>query len=161
MASIWFFRAVPEKVLAGMRWATGLPINWLYASIDDDLYVNHNRLVSYFNKLITKYIRKNGRINFYKIPIVCVYSYQERDFPSRDIKSKWYVSKKDYPGLYWPKYCRGGMYTANIYMVKNLLKVSTKVPLLQMDDVWITGLMRVKVKNDDRTIVVRILCWVC
>ena len=137
-----------------MQWATGLPINWLYASIDDDFIVHHNRLVSYFNRLIMNYTSKDGKTHFNKIPIVCVYSYQIRDSPSRDRGSKWFVSKEDYSPSHWPIYCRGGMYTVNKLMVKKLLKASKEVPRLQMDDVWITGLMREKVNDDNNTIIV-------
>lgn len=150
-------RVVPEKVLAGMQWVSHLRDDCLYASIDDDIIVDHHRLVTYFKRLILDYTDASGNINFLKIPIVCTYSYQDRDPPARNPKSKWFVSKDDYAGMYWPVYCRGGMYTMNRMMAEKLLEASSRIKRVQMDDVWITGLMRVKARFGKKSIVVRIL----
>ena len=95
-----FFRHVPEKVLAGMQWAAKeLPTNWLYTSIDDDIAVDFTKMVNFFNGVINnKFTLPTGAINFSSIPIVCEYSYQDRDPPNRESDSKWYMPWKDFPG---------------------------------------------------------------
>ena len=150
-----FCSYLPEKVLAGMQWAKDLPINWFYTSIDDDIVVNLAKLAKYIDRLIIERINSsNGRINFPKIPIVCIYSYQNLDLPNRETDSKWYMPTKDFPGRYWPTYCRGGAYTTTSYMAKRLFEVSRRTSRLYLDDVWITGFMRLKVERTNDNIVV-------
>ena len=157
-AILFICRLVPEKVVAGMQWASELPFTWFYMSIDDDISVNFVRLVSYFNNLIEdKHTFFNGTIDFSNVPIVCVYSYQDRDPPSRDPSSKWYMPKKDFPGNVWPVYCRGGAYATTSNMVKKLFQVSRRTARLHLDDVWITGFMRFKVENTSNNILVSIV----
>ena len=137
-----------------MQWASELPNDWLYASIDDDMLVSHRLLLEYFKKLISESTFPNKSIDFTSIPIVCTYSYQDKDIPSRDKLSKWYMPIANYPGEVWPTYCRGGMYTTTSDMVKKLYQVSRRTHRLYLDDVWITGFMRLKVKYTDTNIVV-------
>ena len=154
-----FFRSVPEKVLVGMQWASNLPSHWLYSSIDDDIAVNFERLHKYYSQLMHEHTLPSGEIQFSKVPVACVYSYQDKDIPARDPKSKWYMPEKDFPGKYWPVYCRGGMYSTSSYMVKKLFKVSRRTQRLYLDDVWITGFMRLKVEDTDNNIVVSSFCF--
>ena len=138
-----------------MQWASTLPTKWLYTSIDDDISVNLTKLVEYFNQLVKpEVLLPNTNVNFQNFPIVCVYSYQDRDPPSRNPRSKWYMSEADFPGKFWPVYCRGGAYTTTISMVKKLFQASRRTTRLQLDDVWVTGFMRLKVENTNDNIVV-------
>ena len=146
---------MPDKVIAGMQWASTLPSYWLYSSIDDDIVVNYARLHAYFTHLLHGFtLSSSNTIQFEDIPVVCVYSYQDQDPPARDPKSKWYMAEKDFPGKYWPAYCRGGMYSTSSDMVKKLFKVSRRTRKLYLDDVWITGFMRLKVEHTDNNVVV-------
>ena len=149
-------RFVPEKILAGMQWASVLPRDWMYASLDDDIAINHARLVTFYKELIKNNTLENNEIQFSNIPIVCIYSYQDKDVPSRDKRSKWYMPIANYPGKTWPTYCRGGMYTTTSDMVKKLYQVSRSTHRLYLDDVWITGFMRMKVNRSESLIVVNI-----
>jgi len=148
------FSYVPEKVLAGMQWASGLPHDWLYASVDDDIAIHYKNLNNFYTKLIEEKVEYTPNRNFTKIPIVCGYSYNYKDLPDRKNASKWYISLKDYPGEYWPIYCRGGMYSINALMVKKLFEVSKRTLRLYLDDVWITGFMRLKIEKTNANIVV-------
>ena len=142
-----------------MQWASHLPDNCLYASIDDDVIVDHARLITFYKKMMSNYIGSDGKVNFLKIPIVCVYSYQSKDIPSRDPSSKWFVSSEKYSGKYWPVYCRGGLYTISRMATKKIFEASKFVKRLQMDDVWITGIMRKKAEYDDTNLIVRVLIF--
>ena len=138
-------RLVPEKVLGGMQWASELPMKWFYTSTDDDIVVHTAKLAKYFKELITNsYTFPNNTINFVEVPIVCMYSYQSTDLANKNPWSKWYMPFKDYSGWFWPVYCRGGAYSTTNYMVKNLYQASRKTPRLYLDDVWVTGFMRLK-----------------
>ena len=139
-----------------MQWAAKeLPTNWLYTSIDDDIAVDFAKMVNFFEYvIIKKFVFPNDTINFQSIPIVCEYSYQDKDPPSREASSKWYMPFKDFPGKYWPVYCRGGAYTTTSYMVAKLYEVSRRTLRLYLDDVWITGFMRLKVEKTNNNIMV-------
>ena len=132
---------------------------WFYASIDDDIIINYAKLVNYFNRMIgLQFTNDNGKIDFPSIPISCIYSYQDKDKPSREKDSKWYMPEENFPGERWPIYCRGGMYTTSSDMVKKLYEVSRRTPRLYLDDVWVTGFMRLKVEDTDENIVVSHPC---
>lgn len=78
------------------------------------------------------------------LPIMCVYSYKERDPPARRSTSKWYMSKLRYSPEYWPPYCKGDWYSMPVELAGKLFRISQRMEYLILDDVWITGLMRIK-----------------
>ena len=137
-----------------MQWASNLPSGWFYASVDDDIIIDYARLHQYYEHLVNQSKTSNATSPFSRIPIVCVYSYQNNDPPARDKNSKWYMPEENFPGKVWPIYCRGGMYTTSSDMVKKLYEVSRRTPRLYLDDVWITGFMRLKVEDTNENIVV-------
>ena len=137
-----------------MQWASDLPHDWLYASIDDDIGVHHKNLNDFYTKLIEESVVFTPYKNFSNMPIVCAYNYQSKDPPSRAPSSKWFVPLHDYNGQYWPPYCRGGMYTISVPLVKKLFEVSRRTSRLYLDDVWITGFMRLKVERTNDNIIV-------
>jgi len=138
-----------------MQWAAKtLPSNWFYTSIDDDIAVDLTKLVKFFDDLISKKTFPNGTISFSSIPIVCEYSYQDKDPPSRKTDSKWYMPPKNFPGKFWPVYCRGGAYSTTSFMVKKLFQASRRTLRLYLDDVWVTGFMRLKVEKTNDNIMV-------
>ena len=65
------------------------------------------------------------------------------------------MSYEYWPEDTWPPYCRGGAYIIQVKMVKDLFLISAKMPYIPQDDVWITGLMRVKLGNGNTNIIVR------
>jgi len=142
-----------------MQWASEfLQSNWLYSSCDDDVIVNTFNIFTYL-KLFSRsnYITSSNdvikRPRYEDLPIICFYSYQSRDKPSRDPSSKWFISKDLYPHPYWPPHCRGGLYVIPVAMTSQLYEVSRRTTFLHLDDVWITGLMRRKLGLGDRNIV--------
>ncbi|CAK8691118.1 unnamed protein product [Clavelina lepadiformis] len=142
---------VPEKVLAGMQWASSsLTHDWIYSSVDDDMVVHVENLVEYMKTLLVpEDTNVNIRPCYEQLPIVCVYSYQAKDSPDRNPLSKWYISYGKMSDNYWPKYCRGGMYLMSVEMAGRIFQVSRRTPYLYLDDVWITGYMRRKLNEGD------------
>nr|CAB3224885.1 lactosylceramide 1,3-N-acetyl-beta-D-glucosaminyltransferase-like [Phallusia mammillata] len=153
--------SVPEKVLAGMQWSSmHLHPETLYSSMDDDIVVHIPNLAKY---LIHKFLEpprcRNemvfpaSRPCYEHLPILCVYSYQSKDYPERNWFSKWYTSHEEYSGSTWPKYCRGGMYIVPVKTISELFEISRSMPRIMMDDVWVTGFMRRKMGMGDLNIV--------
>ena len=143
-----------------MQWASEfLQSNWLYSSCDDDVIVNTFNIFTYL-KLFSRsnYITSSNdvikRPRYEDLPIICFYSYQSRDKPSRDPSSKWFISKDLYPHPYWPPHCRGGLYVIPVAMTSQLYEVSRKLFYINLDDVWITGLMRRLLGSGDRNLFV-------
>ncbi|CAK8681145.1 unnamed protein product [Clavelina lepadiformis] len=147
-------KTVPEKVVAGMQWSSeALTARWQYASMDDDMVLNPQNLVNYYNQLLSNHSDSLGKVCFDDLPLVCVYSYQSADPPARKKTSKWYMPPENFPGDVWPVYCRGGLYTTSHAMVRDLFAVSRRTTHLYLDDVWITGFMRRKLRGGDYNIV--------
>lgn len=61
---------------------------------------------------------------------------------------KWCVSKRDFPGKYYPRYCAGINYVLSIDLVKELRKATLKTPFFWIDDVYVTGLLVQKVAGE-------------
>jgi len=146
-------KAVPHKVIAGMQWAAeNVPSNYLYSSADDDISLHVANTVKYLKSLnsLQDFQETHSTVD---VPIICLYSYQARDIPARDPSSKWYISFDVWPEETWPPYCRGGLYTIQIDMLKELVAIAQTMSYLHLDDVWITGLMRQKLMKGDSNII--------
>jgi len=163
------FRTLPDKVLAGMQWAGDrLQPNTLYSTMDDDIVIHVPNLVSYLKENFLKpdlcqlprhgEEKSWGRPCLEDLPLLCVYSYQARDTPTRFWFSKWYISYREFSGRQWPAYCRGGMYIAPVKMIHSLFQISRRMEYLFLADVWITGFMRRKLEMGDSNIVVGYRC---
>ena len=65
--------------------------------------------------------------------------------PLRDVRYKWYVSYKDYKENVFPTYAFGGAYLiAGENAVRKLYEATKHVKYLPMEDVYITGLCRIR-----------------
>lgn len=138
---------VPNKTLAGMQWVfDNLPSHWIYSSADDDISLHVPNFAKYIDQVITESQRKDvyHEATLQQLPIICIYSYQALDPPARNPKSKWHMPETVYPPKFWPPYCRGGWYSMPVQMAGNLYRISRWLTFLHLDDVWITGLMRVR-----------------
>ena len=145
-----------------MQWAASAlqKPNILYGSLDDDIVVHVPNLVAHVktkffdSRMCDADTRRKYRPCFEDLPLLCVYSYQTKDIPSREDNSKWFISVDDFPGSTWPVYCRGGMYIAPVKMIDDLFRISRRTEVLFLDDVWITGFLRSKLGMGDINIVV-------
>lgn len=161
MLKFFFYSShLPEKTLASMQWAAGnIPLHWFFSSGDDDILFHPLNFVRFVEKVIKAYLPKDQKkvaidsltvsALLRSLPIICIYSYQFADKPARTPDSKWYMSEKRYPPKIWPPYCRGGWYTMTVYTTKKLHQISRETTYLQLDDVWITGIMRLKLHAHD------------
>ena len=137
------------KTLAGLQWATAyLGDSDYFSTADDDVLIKPLLL----KKAVEQYKRL---FSFTFMPIVCMYSlWRNKGVPDRDPKSKYYVSWKQYDGTTWPRFCPGGMYTVSGEVARRLYVTSRNTPLLPVDDVWLTGIIREKMLVPETMVVV-------
>ena len=147
-------RNVALKILASMQWAAGhLKPQWLLQSSDDDVAVNPFQLTSYLSSFSVD-TEVAARPCYESLPLICSYSFQVDDPPARNTASKWYISEELYPEKSWPPYCRGGSYVMAVATAARLYEVSRATRFMHLDDVWVTGLMRLKLPKNAQMILV-------
>ena len=124
-----------------MQWAAeNLEDKDFYSSCDDDMLVNLGGIQDH----IDHYIEENSTKHWPEFPIICSYEIRNRiETPNRDVHNKNYVSEIQFKWPQWPGFCAGGMYTTSVSVARQLFEISrTQSPLLNVDDVWITGILR-------------------
>jgi len=132
-----------------MQWAAeNLPNQTLYSLGDDDVLVNLTGLQLLVEETMIHFSNKSVS------PIICVYGGRVNSRACRKLKSKNYISEKEYASKFYPRYCLGGYYTTNVETVAKLYAKSKMEPLLPVDDVWITGILRKKPNISDDAIVI-------
>uniref|UniRef100_H2XQE9 Hexosyltransferase n=1 Tax=Ciona intestinalis TaxID=7719 RepID=H2XQE9_CIOIN len=73
--------------------------------------------------------------------------------PHRSPNSKWFISIDKYKWPSYPNFCLGGMYTTSISVVSQLLETAQSTRPLHLDDVWITGILRLKLGLPDTMLI--------
>ncbi|KAL6737068.1 hypothetical protein Aduo_010742 [Ancylostoma duodenale] len=59
----------------------------------------------------------------------------------RNISSKWYTTKEEYPEKYYPQYCLSPLYAATPSTIAKMHVQTNNVPFLWLDDVFSTGIL--------------------
>jgi len=137
---------MPFKVLAGMEWASKhLSEDTFYASADDDFLIDLHEFVEKMNSVIYQFQNKS-RTNF---PVICLFKRGIDELAVRVRSSKWYVSYNEYRKTFYPPYCHGGMYVMSLPVAMRLWNESRTAPMLRLDDVWITGILRRRMNFSD------------
>ncbi|CAG5124907.1 unnamed protein product [Candidula unifasciata] len=67
------------------------------------------------------------------------------DRPSRNVKNKYYLSKKEYPPPTFPPYLLGGLLVYPVSTAKLLYQAALRVKPIWLEDVYITGICATKV----------------
>ncbi|XP_076823296.1 beta-1,3-galactosyltransferase 5-like [Clavelina lepadiformis] len=149
---------MPYKVLAGMEWASEhLDKHALYASADDDFLINIHTLVESVKNIINESreatLNSTSYTNYRDLmPIMCMFIKGENEKPVRRPGWKWYVSFREYRQRTFPTYCHGGMYVMPLLKATNLWNESRTAPMLRLDDVWITGILRKRLNMSDHLV---------
>lgn len=144
-------RNLVHKTVAGMQFASeNFPKTWFYASGDDDIMPD---LVKLKDQLFQMRRSTNQTVSAVKqsdcafeniYPIISGYGYNYNAMVMRSTVSKWYVSKEVYSHGSYPTYCSGGWYMMSIELVEELYYLSRRSKYFWIDDVWITGILRLK-----------------
>ena len=136
---------MPFKVLAGMEWASRhLTDDMYYASADDDFLIYQNLFAKNMTAIRNEY--QNNQTSF---PILCLFKRGVNENAVRIRASKWYVTYNEYKRSLYPVYCHGGMYAMSMPVVTQLWNESRTAPMLRLDDVWITGILRKRMNFSD------------
>ncbi|XP_019381078.1 PREDICTED: beta-1,3-galactosyltransferase 5 [Gavialis gangeticus] len=113
------------KTMMGMEWVHKFCQQSSFVmKTDTDVFVN----VFYLTELL---LRKNKSSSFF----TGFLKMNER--PIRQVFSKWYVSKYEYPGSTYPPFCSGTGYVFSTDVASQVLNISGSVPFLKLEDVYI------------------------
>ncbi|KAM4797117.1 beta-1,3-galactosyltransferase 5 [Rhinophrynus dorsalis] len=120
---------------------TRMGIDWIYhhcpetnfvMKTDADMFINIYHLVSL---LLEKHQTSNFFTGFLK----------PNDNPIRNVFSKYYVSRKEYPWEKYPPFCSGTGYLFSVDVALKVHNISDSVPFFKLEDVYI-GLCLKKLK---------------
>lgn len=120
---------------------------------DDDIYLHIPNIVRLFNELqaspnqssLVCHKNKSRRI-IRNVTESHKYVPQNHNISIDKIHKKFskYILKGDIPGKYYPEYCSGFIYTMNVGVAKKLFETSKTIPIVNIEDVFITGFSRQK-----------------
>ncbi|XP_077508541.1 beta-1,3-galactosyltransferase 5-like [Amblyomma americanum] len=132
------YRNLSLKFIHGTKWVTEncvLNSTTTIVKMDDDVLVNVFALSSYVG---SSAMRQNG-IHCHLLSKVA---------PQREPKSKWYVTKDEYPLDEYPAYCVGAAFMMQPAVLTRLYEASMHVPIFWVEDVYITGILASLMKVD-------------
>ncbi|XP_059168889.1 beta-1,3-galactosyltransferase 1-like [Physella acuta] len=112
---------------------------------DEDMYINFNCLIDSLKK---------NQVKKPKLKAFVMGTKYVKPPPIRSTKSKWYISKADYPKSRYPDYVSGGAYVLSAQASWLLYQASLRLPLFRWEDVYVTGMCSkkagVEVIDNDR-----------
>ncbi|XP_046334715.2 beta-1,3-galactosyltransferase 1-like [Haliotis rufescens] len=131
------YKSLNRKHIMAMHWVT-LNCNPRYIlKLDDDTFVNPYRIIDFL--LIANPL---GMTMHCKII--------SGDPPNRRKKSKWYTSVSQYPFPVLPPFCLGFAYITTPTAWSAMYKASETYRLMDMDDVYVSGVLATKVGVEKR-----------
>uniref|UniRef100_A0A1B0CLE8 Hexosyltransferase n=1 Tax=Lutzomyia longipalpis TaxID=7200 RepID=A0A1B0CLE8_LUTLO len=128
------YRNLSYKHVMAMKWTSEFcpEAKFIFKS-DDDIFVN--------TPLLSQFVQTLGGIpNF----ILCAMSWKPPVV--RDATSKWYVSPEEYPNATYPVYCPGCGVLMSTDVAKKLHKAAETTPFFWVDDVFVLGILREKIR---------------
>ncbi|UJR22761.1 hypothetical protein I4U23_025793 [Adineta vaga] len=126
------YKNLTFKGIMALKWISIYCSNIKYIlKVDDDIVVNTFTL---FNHL--RYLDKNNPEG-QKGTILCLL--WTAMMVMRDSKSKWYLSKEDFPFDKFPPYCSGSAFIITGDMAAKMYNASLYIPFFWVDDYYITG----------------------
>lgn len=131
------YRNLTFKAIAGIKWVSRYCDNVTYViKSDDDILIDMHALMEQMN---STEIRSYGTKNL----IMC--NQWVRMKVIRDKKSKWYISKDEFPDEYFPPYCSGSVFIMSTDAVKRMYQASFDTSFFWVDDFYLTGLLVKKI----------------
>lgn len=140
------YRNTTYKVVAAMYWANKYCSKVPYViKLDEDVIVHTYKLLKFLNSRPS--IQEFGYFNNvsnYKAPgkILCRVPHWRK--VARNKYHKHYVDPAVYPGVNYPEYCFGPWYLMERPVIPVLYEGSYHVPFLDIEDVFLTGVVREK-----------------
>ena len=129
-----------------MAWAgQHFSSEFLYSSMDDNILPYLDRLIPVIDLFVKQAPPLSQCVPKNVLPFLCGFGFREKDKPSRNSKSPWYMPVEIYPPDVLPPHCQGGFYSTSISTVNLIVDAATKTYPSHFDAVWITGILRQKV----------------
>ncbi|XP_059163000.1 beta-1,3-galactosyltransferase 1-like [Physella acuta] len=133
------YRNLTYKGVAGLKWAS-LFCNQsdFLLKTDDDILID---IVTLIEDLYTRVIpirHSTGRL------VLC--NLWTRMKVIRDPKSKWFISREEFSGEYFPPYCSGSAFLLSSELAPALYTAALHTPFFWVDDYYITGLLVSKLR---------------
>ena len=98
---------------------------------DDDVIINSNVILNKLQATPSMQVGIYGMVD-HKSPC------------QRSRKSEWFTTKKQYPGTFYPDFCRGFAYLVSTQYVPKLYQATETERFLWIDDVYVTGILAEK-----------------
>lgn len=129
------YRNMTYKHIMGLRWVSQhCKTTSFVVKTDDDVLLHPYKLVN----VLTGKMNRHDHI----IQNNAIYCYVAMNVSAiRDERSKYYVTKEEYPHLKYPTYCLGYAYITTPSVVKQLYQLSVQTPFFWIDDVFVTGIL--------------------
>ncbi|CAG9101447.1 unnamed protein product [Plutella xylostella] len=122
------------KTLSMLEWVhTYCPEVPRLLKADDDMFINIPRLLKFMDA------RKNETRTIWGRVF-------ERLSPQRSLRSKYYLSPRQYPSNLFPDFTSGPAYLMTTDVVGELLEAAGQEPYLRLEDVFVTGVLASKLK---------------
>ncbi|XP_060074615.1 beta-1,3-galactosyltransferase 1-like [Ylistrum balloti] len=129
------YRNLTLKSIFILKWTSKFCVNTSYVlKADDDMFINVPYLINYLNSTEKRNAVIGQRIALSK--------------PIRNKTSKWYTSEKMYRDKYYPYYTSGTSYVISGDILTKLYQSTFTEPFFWLEDVYITGLCRKRIKAD-------------
>lgn len=127
------YRNLTYKFVYGLKWVNEHCKNSakFIVKMDDDALVNVFVLEDYLRINMTD-DNANDRIH-------CLFWRRTRAV--RNKKSKWFVTRREYPSTMYPTYCGGLGFILPSKILPRLLAASRRAPFLWVDDIYSTGIL--------------------
>ncbi|XP_060079870.1 beta-1,3-galactosyltransferase 1-like [Ylistrum balloti] len=119
------------KTMMAFKWAsTKCKEAKFVMKTDDDMYVN-------IPNIITAAKARKDQLQT-SVGGAC----HQKAQPIRDQRSKWYASKRSFPGSHYPGFCSGTGYVTSMNVVTKVFEVSQHVPFFHLEDVYVALCIR-------------------
>lgn len=125
------YRNLTYKFVYGLKWATDNcreSVRFV-VKIDDDALVNVFLLADYLKNVTSSTDTRIHCLAWKRTPVV------------RNRKSKWFVTRQEYPARTYPTYCGGLGFILPVRTLPMLFNASRQATFLWIDDVYSTGIL--------------------
>lgn len=134
------YRNMTLKAVMGLHWIRNHCQHAAFAiKVDDDTFLNIFDMVSLLDQnadqslLLVCPIWREGTMRILRERKTCM---------------KWCVTRREFPGEFYPRYCAGIGYMLSQGLVERMSKAAETTPFFWIDDVYVTGLLTQPLINE-------------